>query len=301
MATVLRTPPLKAPLPPRLSATLTANTVSLNSPNQFCLSFRHRSISTKSFSSGSFQFATRFSPRFGRFLPFASQGETETEQQIEEPEIKDSADGAVEVEDDAVEESEESASVAVDAEETTSSITAASLRSYREALASNDESRIAEIESFLKSVEDEKVELEMKVASLTEELSVEKDRVIRISADFDNFRKRTERERLSLVTNAQGEVVENFLPVLDNFERAKSQLKLETEGEEKINNSYQSIYKQFVEILGSIGVVPVEPIGNNFDPMGKYRVGSKLSQVLDDMLQTFDQVSSGFMKKWTRF
>ncbi|KAL0359704.1 UNVERIFIED_CONTAM: protein GrpE [Sesamum angustifolium] len=85
----------------------------------------------------------------------------------------------------------------------------------------------------------EKIGLERKVATLSEELSSERDRVLRISADFDNFRKRTERERLSLVTNAQGEVVESLLSVLDNFERAKAQIKVETEGEEKINNSYQ--------------------------------------------------------------
>lgn len=130
-----------------------------------------------------------------------------------------------------------------------------------------DEARISEIEAFLKSIEDEKDNLEKKVTALSEELSAEKERVLRISADFDNFRKRTERERLSLVTNAQGEVVENLLPVLDNFERAKAQLKLETEGEEKINNSYQSIYKQFTEILGSLGVEPVEPVGSTFDPL----------------------------------
>ncbi|MBA0574156.1 hypothetical protein Golob_001388 [Gossypium lobatum] len=105
------------------------------------------------------------------------------------------------------------------------------------------------------------------MASLSEELSIEKDRVLRISADFDNFRKRTERERLSLVSNTQGEVLENLLPVLDNFERAKAQIKIETEGEEKINNSYQSIYKQLMEILGSLGVEPVETVGNLFDPM----------------------------------
>ena len=75
-------------------------------------------------------------------------------------------------------------------------------------------------------------------------------------ADFDNFRKRTVRERLSLVTNAQAEVVESLLPVLDNFERAKTQIKVETEGEEKINNSYQSIYKQFHEILRTLPCGP---------------------------------------------
>lgn len=143
----------------------------------------------------------------------------------------------------------------------------ASLNLYKEALANNDDSKVAEVESFLKSIEDEKLDLERKVATLSEELSDEKVRVLRISADFDNFRKRTERERVSLVSNAQGEVVESLLGVLDNFERAKTQIKVETEAEEKIVNSYQSIYKQFVEILGSLGVVPVETVGKPFDPM----------------------------------
>ena len=143
----------------------------------------------------------------------------------------------------------------------------ASLQSYKEALADNDESKVAEIETQIKSVEDEKLVLERQLAALSEELSSAKDRVLRISADFDNFRKRTERERVSLVANAQGEVVENLLPVLDNFERAKAAIKVENEKEEKINNSYQSIYKQFVEILNSLGVVPVETTGQPFDPL----------------------------------
>lgn len=143
----------------------------------------------------------------------------------------------------------------------------ASLQSYKEALADNNESKITEIETHLKSVEDEKLVLERQLATLSEELSSAKDRVLRISADFDNFRKRTERERISLVANAQGEVVENLLPVLDNFERAKAAIKVETEKEEKINNSYQSIYKQFVEILSALGVVPVETTGQPFDPL----------------------------------
>ncbi|KAL2501457.1 Co-chaperone GrpE family protein [Forsythia ovata] len=132
-------------------------------------------------------------------------------------------------------------------------------------LANNDEVKVAEIELFLKSIEDEKIDLGRKVATLFEALSYEKARILRISADFDNFRKRTERERLTLVTNAQGEVVETLFSVLDNFERAKAQIKVETEGEEKIQNSYQSIYKQFVEILGSLGVVPMETVGKPFD------------------------------------
>ncbi|KAL0887689.1 hypothetical protein Bca101_011672 [Brassica carinata] len=156
---------------------------------------------------------------------------------------------------------------AVGVEEEEPAVTIALLSSYKEALAENNEEKIAEVEASLKSIEDEKFQLADKVASLSNELSVERDRLIRISADFDNFRKRNERERLNLVSNAQGEVVENLLAVLDNFERAKSQIKVETEGEERVTNSYQSIYKQFVEILGSLGVVTVETVGKQFDPM----------------------------------
>lgn len=194
---------------------------------------------------------------------FASYGEaTETDEKVEtqESEIQDNVEGA------AVAEDSESEGESGDAEEPVS-IISASLRSYREAISRNDESKVAEIEAFLVSIEDEKVDLERKTVTLSEELSYERDRVLRISADFDNFRKRTERDRLSLMINAQGKVVENLLPVLDNFERAKSQIKIENEGEQKINNSYQSIYKQFVEVLDSLGVVPVEPSGKPFDPL----------------------------------
>ncbi|KAL4571764.1 hypothetical protein LXL04_018529 [Taraxacum kok-saghyz] len=161
---------------------------------------------------------------------------------------------------------ESSESDGSEVEESPASILA-SLQSYKEALADNNESKIAEIESHFKSIEDEKLSMETQLAALSEEVSTARDRVLRISADFDNFRKRTERERISLVANAQGEVVESLLAVLDNFERAKSAIKVETEKEEKINNSYQSIYKQFVEVLTSLGVVPVETTGQPFDPL----------------------------------
>ncbi|CAE6106909.1 unnamed protein product [Arabidopsis arenosa] len=230
----------------------------------FCVSFaggRNTSVSLsrraslRSVSSG-------YPLRLLNLVPFAS-GEaetTETEVESNEPEVQET-DGAIDVE------NENAGAKEGEAEEEEAAVVTALLNSYKEALADNNEGKIAEIEASLKSIEDEKFLLEDKVASLSNELSVERDRLIRISADFDNFRKRTERERLNLVSNAQGEVVENLLAVLDNFERAKSQIKVETEGEEKVTNSYQSIYKQFVEILGSLGVIHVETVGKQFDPM----------------------------------
>ncbi|KAL3841102.1 hypothetical protein ACJIZ3_025693 [Penstemon smallii] len=202
---------------------------------------------------------------FEKFLSFAANGET-AEAQTETEEIEPDTVPGIEGNTDGA--NDEDSSTEGDAvEPEPSSAVLASLSLYKEALTNGDEAKVAEVESFLKSVEDEKVDLEKIVATLSQELSSEKVRILRISADFDNFRKRTERERLSLVTNAQGELVESLLPVMDNFERAKVQIKVETEGEEKITNSYQSIYKQFVEIMGSLGVVPVETVGKPFDPM----------------------------------
>ncbi|KAG2279786.1 hypothetical protein Bca52824_051006 [Brassica carinata] len=208
----------------------------------FCVSFASVSLSRRaslrSVSGG-------YPLRLLNFAPFAS-GEsetTETEVESNEPQVQET-DGAVGVESEDTSTEEEGEAV----------VTIALLSSYKEALAENNEEKIAEIEASLKSIEDEKFQLEDKVASLTNELSVERDRLIRISADFDNFRKRTERERLNLVSNAQGEVVEN-LWLFWIISR------------ELITNSYQSIYKQFVEILGSLGVVTVETVGKQFDPM----------------------------------
>ncbi|KAI4300992.1 hypothetical protein L6164_034312 [Bauhinia variegata] len=257
MATVLRTSTFRAPLPPR-----SVTPISSKSPKPLCISFR-RTNSHRPSAFNALQLPNVLSVRFVKFVPFAYNGETETTEtkEVQEPEVQDSPDGAVGMEnvtgDDEVS----------DAGEFSASPLLTLLQSYKEALVNNDEVKVAELESSLRSIEDEKNELEGKVASLSEELSVEKDRILRISADFDNFRKRTEKERLSLVTNAQGEVVESFLSVLDNFERAKAQIKVETEGEEKINNSYQSIYKQFIEILTSLGVEAVETVGKPFDPL----------------------------------
>ncbi|XP_062166014.1 uncharacterized protein LOC133872510 isoform X2 [Alnus glutinosa] len=291
MATVLKAPTIRVALPPRPT-----NSTSSKSEKPFCVSYRHSTPKHSRLSS--LRFSRLPSLRFVKFVPFTSSGETETtdtQEEVQQPQqSKDILDGAVRNEDGTSDD-------VTGAEEVPASVIISLLQSYKEALASNDESRVAEIESLLKSVEDEKISLERKVNSLSEELSTEKDRILRIIADFDNFRKRTERERVSLLTNAQGEVVESLLPVLDNFERAKAQIKIETDGEEKVNNSYQSIYKQFMEILSSLGVVPVETIGNPFDPLVSYRVGLKSNRVLDELFQILNQVCSGFMKTWMRF
>lgn len=88
----------------------------------------------------------------------------------------------------------------------------------------------------------------------------------RLAADFDNFRKRTEKEKEELDIQSKCATLRELLPAIDNFERARSQLKPQTETEMNIHKSYQSVYKQVVDALKRIGVSPMRPEGQEFDP-----------------------------------
>lgn len=142
----------------------------------------------------------------------------------------------------------------------------AMIRVYREALLNGDDRIVSEIESRISILENEKNGLEKQVLELSAEITSGKEKYIRLQADFDNYRKRSEKERLTARSDAKGEVMESLLPMVDSFERAKQQIKPETEKEKKIDTSYQGIYKQFVEIMRSLQVAVVPTVGKPFDP-----------------------------------
>jgi molecular chaperone GrpE len=88
----------------------------------------------------------------------------------------------------------------------------------------------------------------------------------RLAADFDNFRKRTQREKEEQEQQIKCNTVLDLLPVVDNFERARSQIKPQTDPEMNIHKSYQGVYKDLVERLKRIGVSPMRAEGKEFDP-----------------------------------
>lgn len=88
------------------------------------------------------------------------------------------------------------------------------------------------------------------------------DRLARLQAEFDNARKRTERERAEFRDYATGSVVEQFLPVLDHFELA---LKA-TGSVEQLRSGVELIIKQMSEVLRQLQVTPVPAVGEPFDP-----------------------------------
>lgn len=144
--------------------------------------------------------------------------------------------------------------------------TASLLEELKAAIAANDEESFAKFEALVSAVESEKDSLAKQVASLVEESHMARERLLRLNADFDNFRKRSQTEKANLSSSVRGDVIETLLPMVDNFERARSSIVVETDGEEKIDRSYQGIYKQFVELMKGLGVVAVETVGKAFDP-----------------------------------
>ncbi|HYK87509.1 MAG TPA: nucleotide exchange factor GrpE [Acidobacteriota bacterium] len=96
-----------------------------------------------------------------------------------------------------------------------------------------------------------------------------RDRFLRKAAEFDNFRKRTDKEKAELAVLAKSTVLTEFLPVADACERALQSLGSPPEGEsglEKYREGVELLYRQVLDALGRLGVVPIEAIGKKFDP-----------------------------------
>ena len=104
------------------------------------------------------------------------------------------------------------------------------------------------------------------LAEQSEQLDAFKKRYMGLAAEFDNFRKRTQREKEEQEKVIKGKTISELLAVVDNFERARTQIKPNSEGENDIHKSYQGVYKSLVDSLKRLGVAPMRPEGKPFDP-----------------------------------
>ena len=105
-----------------------------------------------------------------------------------------------------------------------------------------------------------------RLEQLEKEHETLKNQYVRISADFDNFRKRQSRDQDDLKIQLVSKTITAILPIVDNFERARQQLKPESEEAQALHRSYQGLYKQLVEVLKQQGVAPMRVVGQQFDP-----------------------------------
>jgi len=105
-----------------------------------------------------------------------------------------------------------------------------------------------------------------RLEQLEKEHETLKSQYVRIAADFDNFRKRQSRDQDDLKIQLVSKALTAILPIVDNFERARQQLKPESEEAIALHRSYQGLYKQLVEVLKQQGVAPMRVVGQQFDP-----------------------------------
>ena len=91
------------------------------------------------------------------------------------------------------------------------------------------------------------------------------ERLVRIMAEYDNYRKRTDREKSSMYEMGVKSVVEKIIPVIDNFERGFDCVE-EGDKDNPFIQGMQKIYEQFTSTLGEIGITAIEAVGKEFDP-----------------------------------
>lgn len=146
-----------------------------------------------------------------------------------------------------------------------------------------EESREASEEAEEAPKEEEQSEEE----KLKAELSEQKDKYLRVMAEYDNFRKRTAKERLELISTAKADAITQILPVIDNFERA---LSAQTQ-DETYKAGIEMIFKQFGDVLKNLGIEEINPLGETFDP----NVANAVNQIEDENLGE-NEVAQVFQK-----
>ena len=121
---------------------------------------------------------------------------------------------------------------------------------------------------------DELIELKKQIEAQNVQIDETEDRLKRVAAEFDNYKKRSAKEKDGMYNSLVGDIVSNFLPVIDNLEKA---VEAETKDEE-YKKGVELVLKQFKDVLNARGVTEIETLGKTFDP----ELHEAVSSVQDD-------------------
>ena len=132
------------------------------------------------------------------------------------------------------------------------------------------------IENKPEEMKQEKVQEDVQKTNTEKELEETVDRLKRVMAEFENYKKRSNKEREQLYNSLVGDIVASFLPVLDNLEKAVG---TKTE-DENMRQGIELVVKQIHDIFTKFGVETIETVGKPFDP----EVHEAVSMVQDDTL-----------------
>ena len=132
-----------------------------------------------------------------------------------------------------------------------------------------EETETTEDKKAAKKADKKKAKVDKKADAKCEAMQAKidelEDRVKRQMAEFENFRKRTEKEKTMMFETGAKSVVEKILPVVDNFERGLATIP-EEDADSAFASGMKMIYKQMMDELDKLGVKPIEAVGQEFDP-----------------------------------
>ncbi len=159
----------------------------------------------------------------------------------------------------------------------------------------------AKVEDEKQAVEPEEVVVEEidEEEKLRNELAVSKDKYLRLSAEFDNYRRRTLKEKMDLTKTAGENIMIKILPVVDDFERAMNSMK-DSKDSEAIHEGILLIYNKFNEFIGQQGIKEIDSMHKEFDtdlhealtkiPAPKKKLKGKVVDVVEKGYKLHDKV-----------
>ncbi len=209
---------------------------------------------------------------------------------IENEDVREDAEQAVEAEEVAMDE--------LTPEEEAAMVEAAKRAGAQAA----EESMAAEAEA--EAAEAARNDLQDQIDRMAEELETAKkeaadasDRLLRLQADWDNYRRRTAAERIAERERAAEKLVTNLLPVLDDMERASEHATQNAEGDEKVTQFVEgvmAVHAKMLDILSKEGVEVIDPAGQAFDPLVHQAVGR------EENTEAFDETVAQVYQKGYR-
>ena len=134
----------------------------------------------------------------------------------------------------------------------------------------------------------------IRIAELESDLDESKDKYLRLYAEFDNYKKRTVKERLDLINTAGREVISSLLPVLDDFDRAKKSADDE-ESKEVFSEGVSLVYNKLKNLMKARGLEPMDTNGIEFDPEYHEAITEIPAPSEDEKGKIIDTIETGYL------
>lgn len=158
--------------------------------------------------------------------------------------------------------------------------------------ATSDDTKIEDVEIDDDQAEEE-ADLFKKNQELQQELNDKNMSYLRLMADFDNFRKRSLKEKSDLIKNAAEKVLAGLLPIVDDFERGLDATK-EAENASEVRQGMELIYNKLVNYLTANGVSPIESTGADFDDNLHEAIATVPAPTDDQKGKVIDTTTKGY-------